>query len=215
MEKKNNSLVIILMGVIIVILAVLCVLFATGKINLKSNEPSNETNNQEVENQNITNNESENQNEIQKAKYEGQSFVGCYQILNRDGFATSKYDSSKLSSIDLEIQLLEDGTAKVAYQLNDQGHQTKNQYDATYELVNTTTEQIDGDYYKVLQLKFNTNEAKNDNNISFLEKETITYNPASNPTDGSQAFPKSLVFKGGGGNIIPYMINSNELKYIK
>lgn len=38
MEKKNNSLVIILMGVIIVILAVLCILFATGTINLKNND---------------------------------------------------------------------------------------------------------------------------------------------------------------------------------
>ena len=63
MEKKNNSLVIILMGIIIIILAVLCVLFATDTINLKSNESSNEANNQEVESQNDINNQSvENQN---------------------------------------------------------------------------------------------------------------------------------------------------------
>ena len=35
MEKKNNGIVIILMGVIIVILAVLCILFATNTITFK------------------------------------------------------------------------------------------------------------------------------------------------------------------------------------
>lgn len=46
MEKKNNNLVIILMGVIIVILAVLCILFATDTItlNTKDNEVSNSNN---------------------------------------------------------------------------------------------------------------------------------------------------------------------------
>ena len=38
MEKKNNNLVIILMGVIIVILAVLCVLFSTGTIKFSGKE---------------------------------------------------------------------------------------------------------------------------------------------------------------------------------
>lgn len=38
MEKKNNGIVIILMGVIIVILAVLCILFATNTITFNHNE---------------------------------------------------------------------------------------------------------------------------------------------------------------------------------
>lgn len=50
MKKKNNSLIIILMGIIIVILAVLCVLFATGTIDLNSKESSNEVSNQKDEN---------------------------------------------------------------------------------------------------------------------------------------------------------------------
>lgn len=38
MEKKNNGIVIILMGVIIVILAVLCILFATNTITFNHKE---------------------------------------------------------------------------------------------------------------------------------------------------------------------------------
>ena len=47
MEKKNNKIVIILMGVIIVILAVLCVLFATNIITFNHKEIKNEIENQE------------------------------------------------------------------------------------------------------------------------------------------------------------------------
>lgn len=72
MEKKNNSLVIILMGVIIVILAVLCVLFATGTIALKSNESNNEVNNQEIEEQNennVVDNTTDNENNSELLGY--------------------------------------------------------------------------------------------------------------------------------------------------
>lgn len=48
MERKNNNLVLILMGVIIVILVVLCVLFATGTFSLKDNNSNNKVNSQEV-----------------------------------------------------------------------------------------------------------------------------------------------------------------------
>lgn len=48
MEKKNNNLVIILMGVIIIILAVLCVLFATDTIKFSKTE-SNDINKQDKE----------------------------------------------------------------------------------------------------------------------------------------------------------------------
>ena len=47
MEKKNNGIVIILMGVIIVILAVLCILFATNTIAFNHKEIKNEVQNQE------------------------------------------------------------------------------------------------------------------------------------------------------------------------
>ena len=47
MEKKNNGIVIILMGVIIVILAVLCILFATNTITFNHKEIKNEIENQE------------------------------------------------------------------------------------------------------------------------------------------------------------------------
>ena len=61
MEKKNNSLVIILMGVIIVILAVLCVLFATDTISFKSDSVNNnnQSNGDYIENSNNENNDSE------------------------------------------------------------------------------------------------------------------------------------------------------------
>ena len=54
MEKKNNKIVIILMGVIILILAVLCVLFAMNKISI--NEQSN-TEDSNATNNNLTNNQ--------------------------------------------------------------------------------------------------------------------------------------------------------------
>ena len=47
MEKRNNNIVIILMGVIIIILAVLCVLFATNTITFNHKEIKNEKENQE------------------------------------------------------------------------------------------------------------------------------------------------------------------------
>ena len=47
MEKKNNKIVIILMGVIIIILAVLCVLFATNTITFNHQKIKNEIENQE------------------------------------------------------------------------------------------------------------------------------------------------------------------------
>ena len=64
MEKKNNSLVIILMGVIIIILSVLCVLFATETIKLKSNESSSNNENNKIINEkdNAYVNDSKNQN---------------------------------------------------------------------------------------------------------------------------------------------------------
>ena len=46
MEKKNNKGIIILMGVIIVILAVLCILFATNTITFNHKEIKNEIENQ-------------------------------------------------------------------------------------------------------------------------------------------------------------------------
>ena len=46
MEKKNNKIVIILMGVIILILVVLCILFATNTITFNHKEIKNEIENQ-------------------------------------------------------------------------------------------------------------------------------------------------------------------------
>ena len=47
MEKKNNKIVIMLMGVIILILVVLCILFATNTITFNHKEIKNEIENQE------------------------------------------------------------------------------------------------------------------------------------------------------------------------
>ena len=55
MEKKNNGLVIILMGIIIVILIALCILFATNTITFNHKEIKNEIENQK--NTNELNNE--------------------------------------------------------------------------------------------------------------------------------------------------------------
>lgn len=70
MEKKNNSLVIVLMGVIIVIiviLAVLCVLFTTGKISFNTNEiENNETANTEKNEENNSNENNDNTQDKEK-----------------------------------------------------------------------------------------------------------------------------------------------------
>ena len=57
MEKeKNNKRLIIVLSILVLLLAVLCVLFATGTISLKSRETSNDINNQVLENNNNENN---------------------------------------------------------------------------------------------------------------------------------------------------------------
>ena len=47
MEKKSNKGIMILMGIIIVILAVLCILFATNTITFNHQKIKNEIENQE------------------------------------------------------------------------------------------------------------------------------------------------------------------------
>ena len=217
MEKKNNSgiLVGILIGIIIMLL-VFIGLFATGNISFKSTSTggNGQASNNIIENnmeEKPTNNTDSNTNNT--LKYKGESFIGYYQILNSDYFSESKFVSGKYTSFNLEIKLSEDGTAKVAYKIDDQGHITEHQYDATYELIKTLDEQIDGDYYKSLQLTFTSKEANSDSNISFLER--TTYNPASNPKDGSQSFAKSLVFKHGADSIIPRMVDESKIILLK
>ena len=75
MEKKNNSLVIILMGVIIVILAVLCVLFATDTINLKSNKSNNSTNSNIIDDSNLINNSETENNDNSSENNNGEGEV--------------------------------------------------------------------------------------------------------------------------------------------
>ena len=55
-QEKNNKGIIILLAVLVVILTILCVLFATGTINSKSNEVNN---NSQTNNENINNTESQ------------------------------------------------------------------------------------------------------------------------------------------------------------
>ena len=62
MEKKNNKGIIILMGVIIVILAVLCILFATNTITFNHKEIKNEIENQK--NTSIKENEDKDTKEV-------------------------------------------------------------------------------------------------------------------------------------------------------
>lgn len=209
MNKDNNkNMVIALLVVIIVILLALIIILVTntGNLNTTSNSVNNELNENIIDND--VNNNTDNNNQI----YSEESFIGCYQLLNFD-FDVSKYDSTQNSLISYEIQLLEDGTAKIAYELNDNGNITSNQYNATYTLVSTLDEEIDGDHYKTLKLSYNSTDIENDSIISSISTD-ITYNPAINPSD-SQSYPKSLVMKGGAGNMILYMVTNGELKYLK
>ena len=192
--KDNNKKNIITALLIIIIISILVILFATNTINLNYLIQENST------------------NENNTAKYKEETFVGYYQILNHQ-FASSNPNPNLY--IDFEIQLLEDGTAKVAYLLNDNGNKTTNQYNATYTLEETLPKESNGDYYKILKLEYTSSEILNDNIISKLST-NITYNPASNHDDASQALPKSLVMNDeNDGYIITYMVNSNEIKLIK
>lgn len=149
-----------------------------------------------------------------KNNYEGESFIGYYQLLNEEYFSISKYDSNKYTTLDLEIQLLSNGTAKVAYRLEDNGNYTSKQYNANYTLEKVDEMEIDGDHYRSLKLTYTSDEVNKDDVISSISN-YITYNPANNPTDGTEAFPKSLVMRGGAGNLIPRMVKSSEIKYLK
>ena len=202
-ESGKSRKILLIAGIVVLLIVAFGLGFYRG-LDSDDNKISNQTSEEEG---NTTNDE--------PLKYSGQSFVGYYQVLEYEYFDTSKYDPNKYSKISLEIQLIEDGKAKIAYELNDEGNITSNQYDATYELVNTLTEEINGDHYKTLELSFTSPEANDDSVISFLSNTSITYNPATNPTDGSQPFNKSLVFRHNGNNMIPYMVNVDEIKYLK
>ena len=56
-NQKNNKGVVAVLIVIIVLLSALCILFATGTINFKSNDIIEDGNNQQNENVNVDNNE--------------------------------------------------------------------------------------------------------------------------------------------------------------
>lgn len=61
-QEKNKNGVIIFLVALVVILAVLCVLFATGTISLKANEVTNRSNNQPKENANTGDNSTDSLN---------------------------------------------------------------------------------------------------------------------------------------------------------
>lgn len=70
MENQNsNKVVIVLFMVIVAILAVLCVLFATGTIEFKSNEVTNNTNNNNNQQNNNTSNGNANNNYAEWMNY--------------------------------------------------------------------------------------------------------------------------------------------------
>ncbi len=84
MNKKNNHIIIFLMGVIIIILGVLCILFASGTINLNNKEIKVDSNNE------VVNDTSKKENE--------KSYVGEYEYQNSDDTHI------------IILDLLEDGT---------------------------------------------------------------------------------------------------------
>ncbi len=107
-QEKNKNGVIILLAVLVVILTVLCVLFATGTISFKSNETNNNTsdNNQVTDNSNNqvtdnSNNQEVNQNNIALA-----SLYGTYKY---DYEYTNSYGNKV--HLKLELTLNSDGTA--------------------------------------------------------------------------------------------------------
>lgn len=102
MEKKNNSLVIILMGVIIVILAVLCVLFATDTISFKSNNDSNVLDGNVSTDNSASNDIVENNNSISQEELEKIVKEELYIITNRNTGRKTIKSLSDIESYDLE-----------------------------------------------------------------------------------------------------------------
>ena len=105
MNKKNNHIIIFLMGVIIIILGVLCILFASGTINFNNKEIKVDSNNE------VVNDTSKEENK--------KSYVGEYT------FSTNNDDVPYTSIIDLES----DGTFYAS-----QTGTMKNWYYGTYEI---------------------------------------------------------------------------------
>ncbi|MBQ2873173.1 MAG: hypothetical protein IJE89_04175 [Bacilli bacterium] len=92
-NQKNNKGVIALLIVIIIILSVLCVLFATGTIDLKSNDANIIDTNQNVNNNNVQEN---------------------------DEFSLTTFDADKLNSdvpyaVDVAVKVFEETVAEKKY----------------------------------------------------------------------------------------------------
>jgi len=213
-ENRNKKVLIALIVVIILILIVICISLLSGKINSKSNNVSKNntpTSENRTEKNNNSTEENENEQEIIKDD-SAKKIIGYYQLLNSD-FAISKYDSSQNSKIDLEVQLLKDGTAKIAYQLNDNDNIIKKQYNLSYTIESKSATQINNDHYRVLKLQYPSKEVAQDNVFSKISA-NITYNPASQEKYTKDSYPKSLVIKGELGSMSLYMIESDEVKYL-
>ena len=105
MNKKNNHIIIFLMGVNIIILGILCILFASGTINLNNKKIKVDSNNE------IVNDTSKEENE--------KGYVGEYT------FSTNNDDVPYTAIIDLES----DGTFYAS-----QTGTMKNWYYGTYEI---------------------------------------------------------------------------------
>ena len=102
-NKKNNKGIIVLLGVVVVILSILCVLFATGTISFKSNDVGNT-------NENFENNKIE-ENYIEKSALLDKTKIEKYK--NGDGtYGTQK--SFVETNYNTHLNLI--GEVKVCYQ---------------------------------------------------------------------------------------------------
>ena len=118
-QEKNNKGVNLLLVILVAVLAVLCVLFATGTINLKSNEVTDGNGNQSSENTKTS--IKENNGGTNQSSNSGN------ETINSVSTVAGKYQYKDDSIVDFEnkpnpttftLNLYENGTFR--YQLNDQ-----------------------------------------------------------------------------------------------
>ena len=138
---------------------------------------------------------------------------GYYREENKYyGFEAYDYDSSDETYIDFEMQLLENGSAKIGYSLSGEKDTITKVYDATYSIKENDSSQDLDDGYKVLELKFKSKEAEKDDVISKMDT-GITYNPESKNKD-EQDFEEHLVFRLNGNNMNLKKVHKNKLQIL-
>lgn len=121
MEKKNNKIAIILMGIIIVVLVILCILFATDKISFKENnvEKNKITENEDVLEQSEESNKSEQSDNVTNNSNFNSVGIDYDKFVEKIGnfdYGFIKMDSINYNSTSYNVGLTIDGKVIINFE---------------------------------------------------------------------------------------------------